>query len=505
MLVREDSRYSAVLARDARFDGRFFIGVTSTGVFCNPSCPAAHEKRINCRFFATANEAIEAGFRACARCRPEISVGKLASQGTSRTIARALKLIDAGALDGNVIELLAGQLGVGQRHLRRLFVQHLGTSPNAIAQHRRLNLARELVIQTKASMAEVAFTAGFTSIRRFNTAIRGAYGTTPQKLRENDCESDQTSEATPIVLCLPFVKPYNVEFVLGHLRSLEIPGVEKVGTTSYRRTIEIDGAHGLVEIIFIEGRDYALASVTCPKLVHLQNIIARVRRMFDLATDSAAIAQYLDRHTSLGSIVHIDPGIRLPGAWDAFELAIRVLIARHTEDGGRLLVRRLVEGTAVAATTRFGASREYIFPRPSAIADARLTEMGLPPETAVAIRACAIKFPTWKFERAASDFEAAVHDLYEVTGLEESEARYVAMRSMVEPDTFTISNGDAPDEVFGSLTQLGTDAEPWRSYAALQLWPRPARRLRAHHFQISDKEMAISETWPHEQSNARLQ
>lgn len=477
MTPEVDHRYRAAQVRDVRFSGRFFIAAPTSGIFCQPTCPSAPRKPANCQFFGSAGEAVDAGFRPCSRCRPEIAADRPASRGTSRTISRALKLIDEGALDESSVEAFATQLGIGERHLRRLMLEQLGASPTAIAQMRRLNVAKQLIVDTKLSMLTIALSAGFTSVRRFNSAIRNTYGRAPTALRHGVTKTTTSEIAgAPIVLRLPFAPPYNFQSVLKHLKDTKIPGVEHVGETHYRRTICISGAVGLVEVLFAKGNNYAQVTVLHPDLTQLQTIVARIRRMFDLDADSAVISSHLARHSALGSIVTIDDGLRIPGAWNLFELAVRMLIGRHMSGSGANQLRRLVEtfGTAISGSHE-GLS--HVFPDPATIVTADLTTIGMTEAIDRSVVALASMILETEGMDEGESRSRIMSDLGALISLDAKEMSYLAMRAFRDPDAFALADGVAPPFPAASQTEKFADilweARPWSSYAALQLLNRP--------------------------------
>jgi len=245
-MLEPDLCYRALQTRDRRFDGRFFVAVRSTGVFCRPICPARTPRSENCLFVASAAAAREAGFRPCLRCRPEAAPGTPAWAGTSATVGRALRLIDSGVLDEGDVDALAARLGVGSRHLRRLFAQHVGASPRSVAQTRRVLFAKKLIDETDLSMVEVALAAGYTSVRRFNAAVRGAYGRPPRDLRRR--RSAGAGRPSELTLHLTYRPPLAFDELLAFLAFRAIPGVESVEAGCYRRTIEVDGVPGRLTV-----------------------------------------------------------------------------------------------------------------------------------------------------------------------------------------------------------------------------------------------------------------
>jgi AraC family transcriptional regulator of adaptative response / DNA-3-methyladenine glycosylase II len=303
--------WRAVTARDARFDGRFFTGVTSTGIYCRPVCPARTPKRENMTFHPSAAAAEAAGFRACLRCRPETAPDMGAWRGTSNTVSRALALIEAGALDAGNVDGLAERLGVGERHLRRLFRQHLGAAPVSVAQTRRILLAKQLIHESDLSMAEIAMASGFGSVRRFNEAFQALYGRPPSALRRRRV----VEAAGPIRLGLSYRSPYDWEAVLAALTVRSAPN-EGVGDGVWRRELrpDIDGTSGRVAVR--HGAPGRLAvEAEFETLSALPGVLARVRRVFDLAADPESIARDLSADPALRAVAAAQPGLRPPGDW----------------------------------------------------------------------------------------------------------------------------------------------------------------------------------------------
>ncbi|CAN5381719.1 hypothetical protein BH10PSE1_BH10PSE1_24020 [soil metagenome] len=309
----QEACYRAAVTRDARFDGRFFGGVTSTGIYCRPVCPARTPRRENMIFYPTAAAAEEAGFRACLRCRPETAPDMGAWRGTSNTVSRALSLIEAGALDshtegGGDVDALAGRLGVGERQLRRLFRQHLGAAPVSVAQTRRVLLAKQLIHETDLSMAEVALASGFGSVRRFNETFQSLYRRPPSALRRHR----EKPGPAGVRLGLSYREPYDRDAMLAALSTRGDTVTD--GRWSRNLTTEVDGAEGQVILTFAtSGR--VEVTVEASDIRALPGVLARVRRVFDLSADPEAIARDLAQDPVLRPLVEARPGLRLPGAW----------------------------------------------------------------------------------------------------------------------------------------------------------------------------------------------
>jgi AraC family transcriptional regulator of adaptative response / DNA-3-methyladenine glycosylase II len=316
MELNSEACYRALLARDRRYDGVFFTAVKTTGVYCRPICPARPPCRENCIFLANAAAAQAAGFRPCLRCRPESSPDLGAWNGTSATVSRALKLIEAGALDRGGVSALAARLGLGDRQLRRLFRQHLGACPISVAQTRRVLLAKQLLVETGLSITEVALASGFASVRRFNETIQRLYGRAPSALRGAAAKRD-ASTAGELTLMLPYKAPYDWEAMLARLSKQSRPGLDGVVAGSFWRRCWLDGRNVRIEVSNQPSASALRLSLSNLSLSHLPEIIARVRRVFDLAANPIAIAAALREDPLLADLVERRPGLRLTGSWDS--------------------------------------------------------------------------------------------------------------------------------------------------------------------------------------------
>jgi len=481
MALDHDACYRALRARDPRFDGRFFVAVRTTGIYCRPICPARTPKCENIVFYASAAAAQEAGFRPCLRCRPENSPDFASWNGTSNTVSRALTLIAGGALDESAVDGLAERLGVGERQLRRLFQQHLGISPLAVAQTRRVLFAKQLIADTRMPLAEVAFAAGFGSVRRFNTTFQQLFHRPPRDLRRSHVRAEgEAPAATGIVITLPFAQPYDWNAMLSFLATRAIPGVERVDGNCYRRTIALDGACGTVEVT-LDSRGTALrAGIQFPQVTALSTIAGRLRRVFDLAADPVAIGAHLSADPRLAQLVAARPGLRVPGAWDGFELAVRAILGQQITVGAATkLAGKLV--AAYGEPVPFEGGLTHVFPSPERLAGLDLRRLGMPSNRANALSSLAKAFAADRrlLHNCARGLDDAILRLRALPGIGEWTAQYIAMRALREPDAFPASdigllramaNGDG---LRPTPMQLLTEAErwrPWRAYAVLHLW-----------------------------------
>jgi AraC family transcriptional regulator of adaptative response / DNA-3-methyladenine glycosylase II len=477
-----DACYRAFRTRDPRFDGRLFGAVRTTRVYCRPICPAPMPKRENMTFYPTAAAAQEAGFRPCLRCRPETAPECAAWRGTSNTVSRALAQIDRGALDEGGVDRLAERLGVGERQLRRLFRQQLGASPVAVAQTRRVLLAKQLIHETRLPMAEVALASGFGSIRRFNDVFQRLFGRPPGALRRAtlaDVSSRQNGEVT---ILLTYRPPYDWATMVAFLEARAIPGVEVVSKDRYARTIEIGGVHGVLAVEPTSGNALRVA-IRFSRLSALPLIIARVRRVFDLAADPHAVNAQLAEDPVLAPLVAARPGLRVPGAWDGFELAVRAVLGQQiTVAAGVGLVAKLVTrcGAALSGSSLNTEGLTHVFPRPEHVASADLTALAMPRMRAASVASLATAVVADPHVLGAGrTLTERVAQLRALPGIGEWTAQYIAMRELREPDAFpagdigllrALTDAEGRRPTSGELLSMAERWRPWRAYAAQHLW-----------------------------------
>ena len=483
MATLEDNVYErARLARDARFDGHFFVGVRTTGIYCRPICPANAPKRENVTFFPSAAAASEAGYRPCLRCRPETAPGSPAWSGTSTTVRRGLRLIAGGALDDGDVETLADRLGVTSRHLRRLFAKHLGASPLAVAHTQRLHFAKRLIDETRLPMKEVSLAAGYGSVRRFNDAFRKSYGRSPRDLRKVRGDLEPQELGATLTVRLPYREPFSWERLLEFFRDRATPGVESVRGDAYRRTVCVNELTGTIEVRPAGQPGFLSLTMSGVKTPSLFEVVQRTRDVFDLDAPVGEIRAALEPDPALVARLDALPGVRVPGAWDGFELTVRAIlgqqvsVAAATTLAGRIAKRY---GTPLESPDDGpDDALQVLFPTPVRLARARFNDIGLTRSRAETVRTLARTV-----ERGEIDFDYAqdadefCRRLQSIKGIGDWTAQYVAMRVLKNPDAFPASDLgllkaiDAPRRVSPTTLTLRANAwRPWRAYAAMLLW-----------------------------------
>jgi AraC family transcriptional regulator of adaptative response / DNA-3-methyladenine glycosylase II len=488
----------ARLSRDPRFDGKFYIGVLGSRVYCRPICPAPTANEKNCRYFPTAAAAAEAGFRPCLRCRPESCPGTPAWLGTSNTVSRALRLISESGLEDGGVESLAERLGVGSRHLRRLFVRHLGATPIAVAQTRRLHFAKKLIDETELPMSQIAIASGFGSVRRFNAGIHKVYHRTPSQIRRLARKTGLRS-GDQYQFRLNFRPPYHWQAMLDFLAPRATPGVELVEGSIYRRTISAHGIAGYFEVSLDESHDALQVRIDFPDPRALFGIVERVRAMFDLNADWASIVKMLRSDPALSARVQANPGIRVPGCWNGFELAVRAILGQQvTVRGATSLAGRLV--TAFGEKFDGPAGLTHLFPSAEVLAKAKLDGVGLTGARSETIRVLARSVASGKIRfEGVVDSEEFLRRLCEIPGIGTWTAQYVAMRALGEPDAFPSSDlGLMRALSLGTAREVERRAEPWRpwrAYAAMYLW-RMAGQSREHVVKVPRAYLATEVSQP---------
>lgn len=463
----------ARISRDPRFDGKFFIAVKTTGIYCRPVCPAPSPKQANVRYYETAAAASEAGFRPCLRCRPEAAPGTPAWLGPSAVVRRALRLIQDGVLDESSVDALATRVGLGARHLTRLFTQHVGASPLAVAQTRRLHFAKRLLDDTQLPITQIALASGFGSLRRFNDAFQKTYRRAPREMRRTQRERAADGEA--VVLKLAYRPPYDWTQVRDFLAARAIPGVERIDEFGYARTVRTAAGHALVRVQPLADEHALELHVTGAAPADLFQISATARRMFDLAADPARIAATFAADRLLTPLLKQRPGLRIPGAWDPFECAVRAVLGQQVSvAAARTLAARLVEHAGERIDGGDGLT--HLFASAQALAKANLDGVGITGARVAALHtlARAVAEGTIDFTSSAEEFVATLAAL---PGFGPWTAQYIALRALGEPDAFPTGDlvlrrmaSEARPLTTRELERRAESWRPWRGYAVMHLW-----------------------------------
>jgi AraC family transcriptional regulator of adaptative response / DNA-3-methyladenine glycosylase II len=484
--VQQDAKtlYRALLARDRRFDGVFFVGVISTGIYCRPICPTKPPKEINCRFYDSAAQSEQAGFRPCLRCRPELAPGLAPIDDSERIAHLLLQRIEEGLPNEPIhIEDLARQFDLSSRHMRRIIQKELGVSPIQLLLTRRLLLAKQLLTETKLPMMEIAFASGFSSLRRFNDAFSTRYRMAPTRLRKKTVEeSVSVAESNSSSLRLAYRTPYDWPGMLAFLKMRELKGVEWVTESSYARTVGLGKCRGWIKVTRANQPDALVMEFSHGLMPVLPALLSRVRDLFDLNARPELISSHLAKDPLLVALVNANPGLRVPGAFDGFELGLRAILGQQiTVEAATTLAGRVVMGFGEPLITPF-PELDRLTPAPQRIARATvdgLAKLGIISarcRSIVALAAAHLSGTVALDSRRHFCPESSLGRLTELPGIGPWTANYLAMRVWRWPDAF-------PKEDVGVRRYLGGVSSnraaemsqgwrPWRSYAVLHIWSR---------------------------------
>jgi AraC family transcriptional regulator of adaptative response / DNA-3-methyladenine glycosylase II len=460
--------YRAVDSRDPRFDGWFYTAVRTTGIYCRPSCPAVTPKRENVTFYPSAAAAQRGGFRACRRCRPDAAPGSPEWDLRADLVGRAMRLISDGVVDRDGVPGLASRLGYTERHLNRLLTAELGAGPLALARAQRAQTARILIETTDLGLAEIAFAAGFGSVRQFNDTIQEVYARSPSGLREHRT-TKQPGTGT-ISLRLAYRAPLHAGALLGFLATRALPGIEECDGTTYRRGLNLP--HGSATVALTPGTRWVSAALRLTDVRDLAPAVARCRRLFDLDADPVAVEGTLGVDPALAAAVRAEPGVRVPRAVDGFELAVRAIVGQQVSvSGARTTLSRLLPARTPGELRGF--------PDAATVAELPDEAFRMPAARRGSIRALAQAVADGKLDlEPGADREESVARMLELPGVGAWTAGYVAMRAIGDPDVLLATDLAArrgakalglPD----SPKALAAHAErwrPWRSYALMRLW-----------------------------------
>ena len=484
MNTERKALYKALTARDSRFDGVFFTGVTSTGIYCRPICPAKTPKESNCRFFSGPQEAEAAGFRPCLRCRPELAPGNAPIDDSQRIAHLILQRLEDGTLgDDASLEAIADQFELSSRQIRRIVQKELGVSPIQLLQTRRLLLAKQLLTETKLPVTDVAFSSGFSSLRRFNDAFNTRYRLSPTRFRKAAGEESARSEGTS-TLQLAYRPPYDWAGVLAFLATRELKGVEWVTNRAYARTVKLGDRCGWIRVTQKPGKNALLLEFTHSLTPVLPALLSRVRNLFDLNARPDIISKQLRRDVRLAPLVKRTPGMRVPGAFNGFELGLRAILGQQvTVKAATTIACRFAAAFGEPIVTPF-AALDRVTPAPERVARASvddIAKLGIVSARAKSIIALAQAqvSGTVSLDRGVHhDPQEAMRRLAELPGIGQWTAHYIAMRALRWPDAFPKEDIAVRNNLGGvsakQADEMSQAWRPWRSYAVLHIWKNAA-------------------------------
>ena len=480
----QDSRtlYSALSARDPRFDGVFFVGVTSTDVYCRPICPARTPKAANCRFFASPQEAEHAGFRPCLRCRPELAPGNAPIDDGQRIAQVIVQRLEEGTFDeGSGLEQIADAFELSSRQVRRIVQRELGVPPIQLLLTRRLLLAKQLLTETALPVTDIAFASGFSSLRRFNDAFTRRYDMPPTRLRKHAADDGaQITMAQTSTLRLSYRPPYDWDGVLAFLRARALKGIEQVDDTSYARTVALGDARGWIKVTKSAKHDALMVEFAHSLTPVLPALLARVRSLFDLNARPDMIGKQLKKDPVLAPSVRANAGLRVPGAFNGFEMGVRAIVGQQvTVRAATTIAGRFVEAFGEPVITPF-AELDRITPSFVRVAAASVDDIARLGIVATRARSIIALAKAQKTGGLALD-GGTHHDpgdfvtrLTELPGIGPWTAQYIAMRALPWPDAFPKEDVVVRNNL-GGLTAREAEARsmrwrPWRSYAVMHVW-----------------------------------
>ena len=485
------SLYKALIARDRRFDGLFFVGVTSTRIYCRPVCPVKPPREANCRFYHSAPEAEQAGFRPCLRCRPELAPGHAPVDGSQRIAHLVVQRIEAGNSDEKrALELIASEFQLSSRQIRRIIQKELGVSPIQLLLTRRLLLAKQLLTETKLPIIEVAFASGFSSLRRFNDAFSTRYGMPPTRLRRKAVEDTSSlNNSGSSTLQLSYRPPYDWLGTLAFLKARELKGVESVTENSYLRTVHLANSRGWIRLTKADRKDALVLEFSHSLAPVLPALLHRVRDLFDLNARPDIISKHFAKDPILAPLVKANPGMRVPGAFNGFELGLRAILGQQvTVKSATTVAGRVVSAFGEPIATPF-SELNRLTPAPEKVARAnvdQLARLGIVSARCRSILALAQAQASGALSLDSGnhhDPESTIQRLAELPGIGPWTANYIAMRALRWPDAFPRDDIAIRNNLGGvsasQADEMSQPWRPWRSYAVLHIWQKP------HHFMKS--------------------
>ena len=470
-----ETLYQALSSRDARYDGRFYVGVTTTGIYCRPICPARPKKE-NVRFFRSKAEAEKAGFRPCLRCRPDLSPTSIQWQGTAAVVARAFGMINRGDADGTSLSGLAGRLGMTDRHLRRLFREHLGASPMEIAISRRLHLARQLLSQTRLSITDIALASGFNSLRRFNDAFLTTYRRNPSDFRKESVEAALAADT--ITLRIPYIDRYDWDTLIRYFARHEVYGVDAIDADCYLRHLKTPGGESFVRVAHLEASRSLQVTLKICDFSEVRQLIDTIRCVFDVDHNPLQIEVPPGCPDAVQAFLAGQAGVRVPGAFDPFETAVSVILGQLVSTAqGRLNLRKLVQSYGEKSRIPHHPRLSHFFPTPAVLASADLTALGFTRTRANAIKELALACLSGTLDLSRScDLPRTRKELLGIKGIGPWTVELIALRCLGDTDAFPASDLII-NRALEAYRFLPEQFSPWRSYLTLALWKTQAITL----------------------------
>jgi AraC family transcriptional regulator of adaptative response / DNA-3-methyladenine glycosylase II len=463
-----------MLARDHRFDGKFFVGVKTTGIYCRPICPAK-PKRENVEFFKSSIEAEKSGYRPCLRCHPESAPRSPVWIGTSAIVQRAIKVLHAqNAIDFSE-DLFAEQFGVSARHLRRLFIEEIGKTPKQLSFENRLALARKLITETPLSMTEIAFASGFKSIRRFNDAFKDRFKRSPSEIRRSPIASERGLKIT-----LPYRPPFDFGAILHFYRSHQMGNLEWFGPSSMHRIVAMDGKVGQIGISNDGANSRLILEIDFPDYSKIHSIVSRVRTLFDLDSDPILIANHLEKDPKIKALLKKHPGLRLPSGWDPFEVAISSILGQLVSvERGRALVSDLIEMLGKDTGIQINGKSIKLFPTAQDIAGSTLEGLKTTTARKRTLIAFSKEIATGNLNlEPTQDVSSFTEKLLSIPGIGPWTASYIALKGLRHADAFPETDLILARTAEFHPKQIVEQMSPWRGYLAILFWREYADTLK---------------------------
>lgn len=469
----KDLLYKIVCARDKRYDGRFYCGVRTTGIYCRPICPARPKKE-NITFYRSSAEAEKAGFRACLRCRPDLAPHSAQWAGTAAVVGRALTMISRGEADEVSLNHFADRLGVSDRHLRRLFEEHVGASPVEVAASKRLHLAKQLLTQSNLSITEIAFASGYQSIRRFNEAFKDKFRASPSSVRRStDIPLDRNSNFIHIEI--PVIAPFNWDHIYGFFKNHSMQGVENFIDGKYQRSFVIEKAIGAIEVGYDPKKFHLSVQISISDSTHLRGAIERLRDLFDTRLNPHAHLNGLKSKDAIANCYRSELGIRVPGAWDSYETAICIILGQLVSvEQARFKVKKLVEQFGTKISHPIFDNCIYLFPSAHTLAHANLKDIGITKIREQAIHELSKQVLEKQIHLSRSaDIEKTKAQLLAIKGIGPWTVEMIAMRCLGDSNAFPHTDLIIKRALEYHKNKKG-DWSPWNAYITLALWKKYA-------------------------------